>query len=197
MNVSALISIIMASCACHCQAPNFAFALASRKYREQRERLARYGSPGVSYDLSSVQHMINAAEPVDLTAISAFYEDFRPHGLRSEVIIPTYGLAEHTVYVCSAEPHRVTQQITNESFPTTLHPSGVRCVSVAKSTLESQGMAVPSKDDSDCRVFVSCGNPSLGENVILKIVDPNTAAELGEDRVSGSIYFSSLLSTVI
>ena len=53
-------------------------------------------------DLSCVKHMINAAEPVDADAIADFYGTFRPFGLPDHVVIPTYGLAEHTVFVCSA-----------------------------------------------------------------------------------------------
>lgn len=45
--------------------------------------------------------MINAAEPVDSAAISEFYDTFGPLGLPRGVVIPTYGLAEHTVFVCS------------------------------------------------------------------------------------------------
>lgn len=58
--------------------------------------------------------MINAAEPVDGPSLDAFMTAFRPHGLQcpssageqqmqqqgSGVIFPTYGLAEHTVFVC-------------------------------------------------------------------------------------------------
>jgi hypothetical protein len=73
-------------------------------------------------DLSSVRHMINAAEPVDGPSLDAFTAAFRPLGLRcapspaddpssssiisndgeegSGVVFPTYGLAEHTVFVC-------------------------------------------------------------------------------------------------
>ena len=49
------------------KAPNFAFALAARKFNESRQQ-DRHG-----FDLSSLQHMINAAEPVDFNAIAAFY----------------------------------------------------------------------------------------------------------------------------
>ena len=49
-----------------------------------------------------MKHMINAAEPVDAVAIADFYATFRPFGLPDHVVVPTYGLAEHTVFVCSA-----------------------------------------------------------------------------------------------
>ena len=45
--------------------------------------------------------MINAAEPVDVKSINAFYDMFEKYKLKRGVIFHTYGLAEHTVYVCS------------------------------------------------------------------------------------------------
>jgi hypothetical protein len=56
---------------------------------------------GQQPDLSSLQHAINAAEPVDYHAIMNFYEIFTQYGIKPDVIFPTYGLAEHTVFVCS------------------------------------------------------------------------------------------------
>ena len=49
------------------KAPNFAFALAARKFNESKQQDLH------SFDLSSLEHMINAAEPVDFNAIAAFY----------------------------------------------------------------------------------------------------------------------------
>jgi hypothetical protein len=54
-----------------------------------------------SLSLVNVKHMINAAEPVDGLAITEFYEIYSAMGLPKDVIIPTYGLAEHTVFVAS------------------------------------------------------------------------------------------------
>jgi hypothetical protein len=165
--------------------------LVSRKYHEQKDRLlkktksAGVSNQPLSYDLSSVCHMINAAEPVDLQAISAFYEDFTPFGLRSGVIIPTYGLAEHTVYVCSAEPNRVEESkedYSNGGFPTEIHPSGVRCVTVNKHVLETDGRVI-SAGDAIGRTLVSCGNPSLGETVDVQIVDTATLSRRQTDEV--------------
>jgi acyl-CoA synthetase (AMP-forming)/AMP-acid ligase II len=61
----------------HTQAPNFAFALATRKFKEA----CRDGDTG-TLDLSSIRHMLNAAEPVDSVAIAEFYGYFREHGLQ-------------------------------------------------------------------------------------------------------------------
>ncbi len=52
-----------------------------------------------------MRHMINAAEPVDLVAVQGFYRCFSPKGLPRGVVVPTYGLAEHTVFVCSGGRH--------------------------------------------------------------------------------------------
>lgn len=79
----------------HLQAPNFAYALTARRFRSLKKPL----SPPL--DLSCIRHMINAAEPVMEKDLRAFYDSFRPSGLNDGVVFPTYGLAEHTVLVCS------------------------------------------------------------------------------------------------
>lgn len=53
--------------------------------------------------------MINAAEPVDGPSLDAFISTFAPFGLPPNVVVPTYGLAEHTVFVCSGGTTRLTQ----------------------------------------------------------------------------------------
>lgn len=96
--------------ATHIQAPNFAYALTARKYLAQS---AERAGPGIAkkndeiVDLSSIRHMINAAEPVEASSIDLFYAVFCPLGLKKGVIYPTYGLAEHTVYVCSNGVKRI------------------------------------------------------------------------------------------
>lgn len=37
-------------------------------------------------------------------------DTFRPYGLRDGVIKPTYGMAEHTVFVCSGGEQKITVQ---------------------------------------------------------------------------------------
>lgn len=70
--------------------------------------LASSVSPQPSLDLSCVAHMINAAEPVDGPSLDAFTSTFAPFGLPPNVVVPTYGLAEHTVFVCSGGTTRLT-----------------------------------------------------------------------------------------
>jgi acyl-CoA synthetase (AMP-forming)/AMP-acid ligase II/acyl carrier protein len=148
--------------ATHLQAPNFAFKLTSRKFQP-----ANYVNNPLG--LQKVRHIINAAEPVDEDSMEAFYRAFGPSGLR-KVIFPTYGLAEHTVFVCSG---------------------GKQIISVRKATLEMDGkvqIVDNEKDDSVSRL-VGCGFPK-NQGVDVRIVDHDTCQELPADRV-GEIWISS------
>ena len=51
-----------------------------------------------SHPIYSIPYLICCitAEPVEAASIDLFYAVFSPHGLKSGVIYPTYGLAEHT-----------------------------------------------------------------------------------------------------
>lgn len=73
----------------------------SRKFAEAMRSPAFASKTAAQLDLSSLRHMINAAEPVDFHAIMEFYACFSAYGLPGDVVVPTYGLAEHTVFVCS------------------------------------------------------------------------------------------------
>lgn len=71
-------------------APNFAYELALRKTTpEQRAR----------WDLSSLEVVLSAAEPVRASTMQRFLEGFAVTGLKPEAYLPAYGLAEHTVAV--------------------------------------------------------------------------------------------------
>ena len=152
--------------ATHLQAPNFAFKLTSRKFIPSdysRESL----------DLSSVRHVINAAEPVDEESIESFYKQFRPFGFQ-EVIFPTYGLAEHTVFVCSGGKQRMTAD---------------------KETLETNGEVVVVQSEGDVSKnqnvsrLIGCGYPAR-QGVDVRIVEVETEKELEEGKV-GEIWIQS------
>ena len=85
--------------ATHVQAPSFAYGLVARKFLESDKK------PTV--DLSALVHAINAAEPVRACDVDAFRAAFADHGLKPGAIFPTYGLAEHTVFVCTNGTQRV------------------------------------------------------------------------------------------
>ena len=155
--------------ATHLQAPNFAFKLTARKFNPNEYKK----NP---LKLSSVRHIINAAEPVDEDSMNSFYSKFQPFGLQ-RVIYPTYGLAEHTVFVCSG---------------------GKQVLTVKKHELEVDGEVIlssavsASKDgesSSTTSTLVGCGFPSR-QGVDVRIVDRETCHELPVDKV-GEIWIQS------
>ncbi|CAB1114142.1 unnamed protein product [Ectocarpus sp. CCAP 1310/34] len=165
----------------HMQAPNFAYGLTARKF------LAL--DPQPKLDLSCVRHMINAAEPVDTASIDRFYSVFEAHGLKRGVIFPTYGLAEHTVYVCSNGKDRlVVDRVMLET------ERKVRPVD-NKLELWAYGMdgagTVGGKDDGVLTtVVVGCGRPKESDGVDLRIVDTEIHSALPEGNV-GEIWVTS------
>ncbi len=78
-------------------APNFAFELAARKTSD--EDLA-----GLNF--SDVLVIVTGSERVHPATLSRFARRFAPFGLREEVLRPSYGLAEATVYVATSAPSR-------------------------------------------------------------------------------------------
>ena len=92
--------------ATHIQGPNFAYALVLRKL------------PGFAMaskiDLSSLQHIFNAAEPISVDIAKQFINTFSKQGLARSAMTGGYGLAESCVYV-SDDGHGVLT-IEREAF---------------------------------------------------------------------------------
>ncbi len=76
-------------------APNFAFELAVR-------RTTDHDMAGL--DLSRVLAIVSGSERVQATTLRRFREQFARFNLNENVIRPSYGLAEATVYVTTPEP---------------------------------------------------------------------------------------------
>lgn len=149
----------------HIQAPNFAFKLTARKFNA-----TNYANSETTLDLSCVKHMINAAEPVTEESIDAFCDAFCPLGFNKNVIYPTYGLAEHTVFVCSGGKQRLT---------------------LSKQALEIDGVVkeTSAAGNEEISRLIGCGYPAK-QNVDVKIVDIETFNALNEDKV-GEIWIRS------
>lgn len=77
--------------ATHLQGPNFAYALLLR-------RLATHQPANL--DLSSIQHIFDAAEPISVDVVRRFRSVLAPFKLSPHAITGGYGLAESCVYVC-------------------------------------------------------------------------------------------------
>jgi len=158
--------------ATHVQAPNFAYALTARKFLAYLARNSK--APQQTYDLSSVRHMINAAEPVEASSIDLFYAVFGKYGLKPNVIFPTYGLAEHCVYVCSNGKERlVLDKVALE------RDRRVKTVVQGK------------EGETSTIVILGCGRPCDSASVDLKIVDTEGLNPLPEGRV-GEIWIKSM-----
>ncbi|KAL7545201.1 hypothetical protein ACHAWF_008552 [Thalassiosira exigua] len=161
----------------HLQAPNFAFGLAARKFDEKRyckgtggTTVDEGGKAVRPLDLSCVKHAVNGAEPVTEKSIAAFEKAFAPFGLKEGVIYPTYGLAEHTVFVCSG---------------------GKGKLSVKKKELEEDNKVVVVENGGGEGTigFLGCGFP-LHQNIDVRVVDPARRVALPDGTV-GEIWINS------
>ena len=143
--------------ATHTAAPNFAYELAVRK-TSARQR--------ASWDLSSLEVIMSAAEPVRASTIARFCEAFAVSRLRPEAFSPSYGLAEHTVGVT----------VRGRS---TLH--------LEREQLERSGRALATAPGAG-RAHVGCGVPT--PDIHVRIVDPESARALPPGEV-GEIWVDS------
>ncbi len=146
-------------------APNFAYELCLKRLSE--EDLS-------GLDLSSLRAMFNGAEPVSPTTLERFTARFMPYGLRPEVLMPVYGLAENCVGL---------------TFPPLGRPPRIDCID--RDLFCRAGRAVPASTSAKVLRFVSCGLPLPGHEV--RIVD-EAGRELPE-RMEGRLEFRGPSST--
>lgn len=141
----------------------------SRKFKEALSESGFQSKVAAKLDLSSLRHMINAAEPVDFHAIMEFYDCFGAYGLPNNVVIPTYGLAEHTVFVCSGGKQVITVSRA------ALEAGRVEMVGEVHHLLGGSGGGGNAYkggdvDEASLQQIVGCGYPSHGQDVQLLIV---------------------------
>lgn len=116
-------------------APNFAYALAARRVRD--DMVARL-------DLSCWRVAGCGAEPIQAEALAAFARRFAPCGFRREAFLPAYGMAEHTLAATFAPVGRTP------------------CVDRVDRVQLGEGRAEPAPDGV---AVVSCGSPLPGHEV--------------------------------
>lgn len=141
-------------------APNFAFQLCVDKIRD--DELA-------GIDLSCLQTVINASEPVMAETLSAFATRFLRNGFESRMFRPSYGMAEATVFVSMGE-HSTEPVITRVD----LH-------SLSKGRIQ---MATDSAAEHSVSI-VGCGKTCLEQEI--EIFDPEQRVALGPNRI-GEIW---------
>lgn len=144
-------------------APNFGYYYALRRCQESNLR---------GLDLSSWRVAMNGAEPVRAQHMDAFERRFRQYGLRPDIFLPVYGLAEATLGV------------TFGALGAPVHLDGIN-----RRVLETSGQAVElPPQGASCPAerlhLVSVGRPL--EQTRLQIMDEN-GQPLGE-RVCGEIW---------
>src|SRR6202012_1961409 len=144
-------------------APNFAYDYCLRAGRLSKESLE-------DCDLSSLQILMVAAEPVKPDTYTRFLETFQPYGLKSESFYAAFGLAENTLAVSLG---------------------GRTIVSVNKRALAlgKARMTTEVSEIDGATKIVSCGTPIAGIDV--KIVEPEQhfaleTGQIGEIWIAGS-----------
>ncbi|MCQ4079717.1 fatty acyl-AMP ligase [Streptomyces sp. RB6PN25] len=140
-------------------APNFAYDYCARRVADVDRR-------ELSLDRTSV--MINGSEPVRAVTLDRFQEAFESCGLRREVMRPSYGLAEATVFV-SGSPHGQRPRVT--AFDRDLLAGGV-----ARATTAADCVPVTE--------LVACGRPVDQE---VAVVDAMSCRRQPDGRV-GEIW---------
>jgi long chain fatty acid CoA FadD26 len=149
-------------------APNFAYDYCATKVRPEAIEDLR---------LDQVRALINGAEPVRPRTVRAFAAAFAANGLRPEVICPSYGLAEATVFVASDGPQAAPREVVCER------------AALAEGRIvpdnRPNGEAAPGHGGTDSpdlhlTTLIACGRP-VGQEV--RIVDPASHAELAQGAV--------------
>jgi acyl-CoA synthetase (AMP-forming)/AMP-acid ligase II len=125
--------------ATHSPAPNFAYALAAERVRD--EELA-----GV--DLSCWRVALNGAEPIAAQTLERFSSRFAAWGFRREAMTPVYGLSEAALAVTCSEPF-----------------SPPRARRFDRRALEREGRAA---EQAEGRELVSLGKPLPGFEISIR-----------------------------
>jgi len=141
--------------------PNFAYNFCAQKIRDRHLE-------GV--DLSTWRAVINCSEPVRWESHQAFYEKFKPYGLKLETLQVSYAMAENVFSVT---------QSSLGSIPAV--------VELDRETFMSERVAKSPVDGRPAMKMMSSGRPL--ENVKVKIVDANGNAVA--DRVIGEVAIQS------
>lgn len=140
--------------------PNFAYDLCVNKISPQER---------VGLDLSSWKYAYNGAEPVHAETLARFTAAFGPHGFEPGRLVPTYGLAEVTLFAagdCSQRP--VIETVDGRAL--------------------ERGQVVVGKPTAGAgRPLVSCGRVAPGSELV--IVDPDSGAPCPPNRV-GEIWIA-------
>ncbi|NUR32643.1 MAG: aminotransferase class I/II-fold pyridoxal phosphate-dependent enzyme [Gemmatimonadaceae bacterium] len=140
-------------------APNFAYDLCVERIGE-----AERGT----LDLSHWRTSFNGAEPIRADTIERFSQAFAASGLRRDVILPCYGLAEGTLLVSGGPAERAPLIVPAD-----------------RRSLESGELRAPDTPGASAMTLVASGEPIAEQTVA--IVDPDTGTRCGSNEI-GEIW---------
>ena len=140
-------------------APNFAYDLCVERIAEAER---------ATLDLSHWRTSFNGAEPIRADTMERFARAFAPSGLRCDVILPCYGLAEGTLLVSGGPAERAHLKVLAD-----------------RRSLESGELRAPEPSGPSPLTLVASGEPVAEQTVA--IVDPDTGAACGSSQI-GEIW---------
>jgi acyl transferase domain-containing protein/acyl-CoA synthetase (AMP-forming)/AMP-acid ligase II len=169
-------------------APNFAYDLCVRKISPAERD---------SLDLSSLKLALNGAEPVQHATIEKFLNYFAPAGFSRDAMYPAYGMAEATVFISGSLRQERPVYLAVSRAALAEHRVEHRVEALTAQRPESQSHDAQSSDaqssdaqsseiqSPDTQMLVGSGRPWGDEE--LRVVDPQTRQDLGENHV-GEIW---------
>ena len=140
-------------------APNFAYDLCVDRIADEDR---------ATLDLSAWRTSFNGAEPIRADTIRRFHDAFASCGLRRDVILPCYGLAEGTLLVSGGPAE-----------------GPLHVVVADRRRLESGELLPPEHPDASAVTLVASGEAVREQTVV--IVDPDTGARCADAQV-GEIW---------
>lgn len=147
--------------ATHSGGPNLGYELCVRRITLEQQKIL---------DLSSWVSAYNGAEPIRRKTLDNFSDKFRSSGFKSQYFYPCYGMAEATLMISGGNI---------EDEPVYLN--------VQSESLKNNQIVEAEKDSKNYQELVGCGH--VWQDMELKIVDPESCLECGENQV-GEIWVS-------
>jgi acyl-CoA synthetase (AMP-forming)/AMP-acid ligase II/acyl carrier protein len=171
--------------ATHTSAPNFAYLLAVRKFND-RLKDPKWQERCKTLDFSSLQVLINAAEPVLKSSIDIFENTFEKYGMKRKIIVPYYGLAENVIYVSGPGKGHTHVVIDKVIMETEKRVQITSSENIIKGELSEDGKAIR---------LMSCGNRTTVPEICRKIVNPDTGVECPDGYI-GELWVDSPSKTL-
>ena len=138
-------------------APNFAFELAARKTTD---------ADMAGLDLGACQGIISGSERIHPATLNRFSDRFAPYNFRDHMMLPSYGLAEGTVYASS--------RAKDGSPPTVVQ-------------FESEKLSPDTAERADTKSGAPLLSYGMPKSPIVRIADPDTCVECAAGTV-GEIW---------